>query len=157
MARFSLRTNITDRLLGHSLLMLATIKAIARKSMLAGDTANANTAETLLPIVEEFIESDYLDTTEPQGPLGHEAPVVVKYHYDGPSDEGYLLHIVVPDIGEKEVDLTAGFARAGLPLGGLPKQTPIEQAEELTASATYDFTDFAAESLGHIVIFGCGR
>lgn len=152
MARFSLKNNISDRILGRGLLTLATLKSITRKSVRASNSGDEALAASAMSLFEEHIKNEYLDTSAPQGPLGFEEPVVVKYHYDGLSDEGYVLHIVVPDIGDKEVELVPEIDRGDLPKVKLPSQST-----RLLDSPTYDFTDFAAESLGHIVIFGCGR
>ena len=153
MARFSLKEGISERLLGRGLLLLATLKAIARKSELAKETENQKMAESALPIFQEYMEENYFDVSKPQGPMGHEKQVKVQYHFDGPSSNGYMLHIVVPDIGDKEIDLVSTIED-----GGLPKEARLpRQSERLAGTPTYDFTDFAAESLGHIVIFGCGR
>lgn len=152
MARFVLKENISDRMLGIGLLVLASLKSMVRKSTLSKDPADVTAAEDAIAAVEDHIKSEFFDISQAQGPSGREARVRVKYHYDGISEEGYVLHIVVPDIGDKEVELTSAIERGGLPKLNLPIQTELPGTK-----AKYDFTDFAAESLGHIVLFGCGR
>lgn len=152
MARFALQKMKTERMLGQSMLGLATLKAIARKAIRSEDNEAKDVADKAILNCQKFVNDQLLDVSEPQGAECHETDVEVVYHYDGPSDDGYLLHIVVPDIGSKEVHLASAVEQGWLPNVKLP-----EQNAHLANDPTYDFTDFAAESLGHIVIFGCGR
>jgi hypothetical protein len=130
MARFTVKGNSSLKELGTSIFNLsADYYNFARG---VGSTDRAALEARQSSIVSESF--DFAAEVKNAG----NAPEV-RFHFDGlePETGNYVLHIVVPDMSGKRID------RARALKSGLDPEL--------------DVTDFATESLGDIIIRGCGK
>lgn len=138
MARFKLAECKDEKDLGKEIFELAKLANASRKD----ENPEANSEiETKIHNQECLITTDYLLTTESveEAIRPNSLTRKIRYHYDGENktDNAYELHVVIPDLGEKEIH---------------------PDSSNLTADQRkYDLSDFACECMGNIVIFGCGR
>lgn len=138
MARFKLADCKDEIGLGKEIFKLAKLANTDRLNK--NPEANTEIAKDICN-QETLITNEYLLTTESveEAIRPNSLTRKVRYHYDGENkaDNSYELHVVIPDLGGKEIN---------------------PDTSNLTADQRkYDLSDFACECMGNIVIFGCGR
>ena len=130
MARFTLKPGKTLKELGTAVFELGALKTELDD---ASETTQRESLNHQINEVQATITDEILDIN-PSISAGLSS-AHINFQYDGfDSDRNqYILNIVVPDLGGKRIDLSESIR------------------DEI------DFTDFATECMGHIVIFGCGK
>lgn len=176
MARIILKKS-TDQLevshkkVGQAVLGLAAVQHQIRLTQIDQDISRRQVLQTGFTTLVEKFEKQYFDIDamktafcieNGQG-TGDATKIEINYIADGEhSERCYTINIVLPDIGDKWVDFEALFGELGIEKNAdndalMAALRSPDKAELKGLGRRYDFSAFAEESLGFIVIFGCGR
>jgi hypothetical protein len=162
MARLKLANGISPRRLGRAILALASWNDILRR--LEGDEINIfkDLVKAEISKVSTAVKTQYFDEASiaEDLKLTDTAHLKIGFQNDGFDENGqYQIHVVIPDIADKRTDLDLVYEE--LALGDVPDELDGFKSEQTsnadTSAPEFDLTGFAEESLGNIVIFGCGR
>jgi len=147
MARFVLQQGKTVIDLGRQIFSLGILRSKMRDA--------EGVSQEHISEAQDTLKYDILDVPQsvPPGidaPEGSQPQVKVELHYDGMEGNDYVLHIVVPDMGQKRIpEAISGVA-------GTDHDDASRQLRE-EEFAAYDFTRFAFECMGSATIRGCGQ
>ena len=162
---------VSHRKVGQAVLGLAAVQHQIRLTQIDQDISRRQILQTGFTTLVKKFENQYFDIDAMKSAFvrddaqsaGDSTKIDINYLADGEHSEGcYTINIVLPDIGDKWIDFEALFGDLGVEKNAdndalLVALSSPNEAELKGLGRRYDFSGFAEESLGFIVIFGCGR